>query len=61
MRTDLDSRIDAFWEWVRLKADSLRAALLKADQARDLAVIDAIASFVYEQIAEISAEFVVDL
>jgi hypothetical protein len=58
--TDIDNRIDAFWAWIQYNATPLRLAALAADRERDTDLLDAV-SGIYEQIAKISDELVVDL
>jgi hypothetical protein len=55
--TDIDKRIDTFWQWVRYNATALRSAALQAD----IETLNALVSAIYEKIADVSEELVVDL
>jgi len=59
--THIDNRIDGFWAWIQHNAIPLRSTALAADRERDVDLLDAIVSGIYEQLAKISDELVVDL
>jgi hypothetical protein len=61
MPNEQDSCIDTFWRWIQHNAQAIRSALLTARSVQDLETIDAMAAGVYEQVASISEELLVDL
>lgn len=61
MTTDIDDRIVAFWQWIAHNADALRSMALQAERERDAGTLNILASAIYEKIALISKELVVDV
>lgn len=59
--TTVQNRIDAFWEWIQQNSETLRSAVLDAQEARAAETLQAVASAIYERAAQISAELLVDL
>ena len=59
--TTVDSRIDAFWEWIRHNSQALRSAVLDAQDARSPESLQAVASAIHERVTQISGQLLVDL
>jgi len=61
LENELESRIRAFWLWIQHNSSALRSMILSAGVTRDAEAFNAAASAIYEQVAMVSEELVVDV